>query len=52
MREYAEEECELAALTDTVAYVLPWVPDVEQAMLHAYDLTADGRLLWQLDVSD
>ncbi|WP_078492467.1 PQQ-binding-like beta-propeller repeat protein [Streptomyces yerevanensis] len=41
-----------AVLTDTVAYVLPWVPDGEQASLYAYDLTAEGRLLWRLDVPD
>ncbi|CAL9665865.1 hypothetical protein SUDANB176_07217 [Streptomyces sp. enrichment culture] len=41
-----------AVLTDTVAYVLPWVPDGEQATLYAYDLTAGGRPLWQTDVPD
>ncbi|GHB18943.1 hypothetical protein GCM10010377_05900 [Streptomyces viridiviolaceus] len=41
-----------AVLTDTVAYVLPWVPDGEQATLYAYDLTAEGRPLWQADVPD
>ncbi|MFD3533262.1 PQQ-binding-like beta-propeller repeat protein [Streptomyces sp. NPDC058664] len=41
-----------AILTDTVAYVLPWVPDGEQATLYAYDLTVQGRLLWQLPVPD
>ncbi|MFE9775144.1 PQQ-binding-like beta-propeller repeat protein [Streptomyces sp. NPDC005931] len=39
-----------AVLTDTVAHVLPWVPDGEQATLYAYDLTAGGRALWRADV--
>ncbi|MFI8092316.1 PQQ-binding-like beta-propeller repeat protein [Streptomyces sp. NPDC086080] len=39
-----------AVLADTVAYVLPWTPDGEQATLYAYDLTAEGRLLWRSPV--
>ncbi|MEV6332964.1 PQQ-binding-like beta-propeller repeat protein [Streptomyces sp. NPDC051909] len=40
-----------AALADSVVYVLPWVPDGERAVLHAYDLRS-GHQLWSVGVPD
>lgn len=40
------------ALSDTVAYVLPWVPDGSQATLYAHDLTQNGKVLWKVPVPD